>query len=163
MMLSTESPQFISDLKRKWKGWKREVYRSQMLFLITYFTCAFPQPHTTLPCKGIFKTKWLYESTVKVALIIFCDWISEAFLFIYRLQCIRFMQWKPSRNELKLNSYGKNTLLPAILLQQKFYWQSKSQYYSQQKNSAYVKKSIIASLKIKEGKKKVSKLGSMLP
>lgn len=31
-------------------------------------------------------------------------------------------------------------LFPAILLQQKFYWQSKLQYYSQQKISAYVKK-----------------------
>lgn len=46
---------------------------------------------------------------------------------------------------------------------EKSYWQSKSQYYSQQKNSTYVKTSVIASLKIKRGKKKVSKLGSMLP
>lgn len=53
----------------------------------------------------------------------------------------------------------KNTLLPAILLQQKFYWQSKSQYYSQQKNSAYVKKNIIASLKIKRGKEKSEQIG----
>lgn len=52
-------------------------------------------------------------------------------------------------------------LLPAILLQQKFYWQSKLQYYSQQKISAYVKK-YNCLIQHKKRKKKVNKLGSIL-
>lgn len=47
----------------------------------------------------------------------------------------------------------------AILLQQKFYWQSKLQYYSQEKDSAYVKKSVIASFRIKRGKEKSEQTG----
>lgn len=52
-------------------------------------------------------------------------------------------------------------LLPTILLQQKFYWQRKLQYYSQHKISAYVKK-YNCLIQHKKRKKKVNKLGSIL-
>ena len=52
-------------------------------------------------------------------------------------------------------------LLPDIVLQQKFYWQSKLQYYSQEKIFAYVKR-YNCLIQDKKRKKKVSKLGSVL-
>lgn len=78
-MLSIESFLFILDLKRKQKGWKQEVCRSRMLFLIIYM---FISPSPTLSRKRSFKAKWLYANSVKVSLITFCHWVSEDFLFI---------------------------------------------------------------------------------